>query len=61
MPEESGAEEREGSMTNSLTYQTKETLDHYDPCREGAMARLQRAEDKSEIKELRSLRIFDQE
>lgn len=48
-------------MTNSLTYQTKETLDHYDPCQEGAWARLQRAEDKSEIKELRSLRIFDQE
>ena len=48
-------------MTNSLTYQTKETLDHYDPCQEGARARLQRAEDKSEIKELRSLRIFDQE
>lgn len=59
--EESGAEEREGSMTSSLTYQAKETLDHYDPCREGAIARLQRAEDKREIKEWRSLRIFDLE
>ena len=59
--EESGAEEREGSVTSSLTYQAKETLDHYDPCREGATARLQRAEDKREIKEWRSLRIFDLE